>query len=104
MSDRVDALRSLLAADPKNHFIRYGLAMEYAKSGQLDTAMSEFRALIEANPDYAAAYFQAGQTLERAGDVEGARQMYETGIEVTTRRGDSHTRDELRAALDLLPL
>lgn len=104
MSERLDMLKALLAEDPNNKFARYGLAMEYSKAGQLDTAVSEFRALIASDPNYCAAYFHAGQVLERAGDVEQARAMYEQGIEAATRAGDAHTRSELQGALDLLPL
>jgi len=66
--------------------------------------VEQFRELLAANPNYAAAYFHAGQTLEKLGRVEEARAMYERGIEATTRTGDGHTRSELQAALDLLPI
>ncbi len=78
--------------------------MELANSGQLDGAVTEFRALLEHNPNYAAAYFHGGQVLEKMGDEEGARAIYEKGIEVTSRTGDQHTRGELQVALDLLPI
>ena len=42
-----------------------------------------FQALMDANPDYCATYFHAGQTLERIGRAEEARAAYEKGIEVT---------------------
>ena len=64
--------------------------------------MSEFRALIAAHPDYSAAYYHGGQTLERLGKLDDARALYREGIEATTRKGDWHTRDEIQAALDLL--
>ena len=94
----------MLAEDPNNSFVRYGLAMEYMKSGGLEAAVSEFRSLQDSDPDYLAAYFHGGQTLERMGLVEEARDMYERGIEATKRTGDAHSRSELQAALDLLPL
>ena len=104
MSDRINSLKAMLADDPTNSFARYGLAMEYTKSGDLETAVSEFRSLLSADPNYAAGYFHAGQTLERMGNVDEARDMYQRGIEVTHRTGDAHTRSELQAALDLLPI
>jgi Tfp pilus assembly protein PilF len=104
MADRIEVLKTLLADDPKNTFARYGLAMEYMRAGQLDTAMGEFHALIGMEPDYCAAYFHGGQTLEKMGDVDEARKMYEEGIHATLRAGDGHTRSELQAAIDLLPL
>lgn len=94
----------MLAQDPKNSFARYGLAMEHVKSGQLEEAVGQFRDLIASDPNYAAAYFHAGQTMEKLGRVEEARAMYESGIEVTSRTGDDHTRSELQAALDILPI
>lgn len=104
MSERINALKAMLADDPTNSFARYGLAMEYTKSGDLDTAVAEFRSLLAADPNYAAGYFHAGQTLERMGNVDEARDMYQRGIDVTMRTGDAHTRSELQAALDLLPI
>lgn len=101
-STRLEALKAMVARDPNNGFLRYGLAMEYRNAGDLSAAMGEFRALREVNPDYAAAYFHGGQTLERLGRLEEARQWYEQGIEVTTRRGDLHTRSEIQTALELL--
>jgi tetratricopeptide (TPR) repeat protein len=104
MSERIETLKAMLADDPKNSFARYGLAMELVKSGDLDNAVAEFRALLSADPNYAAGYYHAGQALERMGDVDEARDMYRRGIETTLRTGDAHTRSELQAALDLLPI
>lgn len=102
--NRMDVLKSLVAQNPSDAFARYGLAMELVKSGELANAVAEFRTLIELNPNYAAAYFHGGQALEKLGDIEQARVLYEKGIDVTSRTGDQHTRDELQAALDMLPL
>ena len=101
-SNRLDTLKSMLEQDPTSSFARYGLAMEYANLGRFDEAVDEFHTLLGTNPDYAAAYYHAGRTLERMGKTDEARAMYEKGIEVTSRTGDGHTRSELQAALDLL--
>jgi tetratricopeptide (TPR) repeat protein len=103
-ANRMQILKNMLDQNPRDSFARYGLAMEYANSGELGSAVTEFRALLEFNPDYAAAYFHGGQALEKLGRLEEARQSYEKGIEVTSRTGDQHTRSELQAALDLLPI
>ncbi len=101
-STRLEALKGMVAQQPTVSFLRYGLAMEYRNAGELEAALGEFRALLEVDPDYSAAYFHGGQTLEQLGRLEEAREIYRTGIEVTTRKGDLHTRDEIRAALDML--
>lgn len=103
MSDeRISVLKSMLEQDPANTFARYGLAMEYVNTGRPEEAVGEFRSLMQTSPDYAAAYYHAGRTLEKLGRINEARQVMEQGIAVTTRIGDAHTRSELQAALDLL--
>jgi tetratricopeptide (TPR) repeat protein len=59
-------------------------------------------ALLEHNPNYSAAYFHGGQTLEKLGRIDEARALYRRGIDVTGATGDAHTQSELRAALNLL--
>jgi Flp pilus assembly protein TadD len=103
-TNRMEVLKAMVAQNPADAFARYGLAMELVKTGQLQSGVAEFRALLEHNPNYAAAYFHGGQALEKMGDVEQARRLYEKGIEVTGRTGDQHTRSELQAALDMLPI
>jgi Flp pilus assembly protein TadD len=103
-ANRMEVLKNMVEQNPRDTFARYGLAMEYANSGQLESAVAEFHALLEFNPDYAAAYFHGGQALEKLGRVDEARAIYEQGIQVTARTGDQHTRSELQAALDLLPI
>ncbi len=101
-TDRLEILRSMVEQNPKDSFSRYGLAMEYVKSGDLLTAMDEFLKLLDHNPNYPAAYFHGAQTLEKLGRVDEAKGLYRRGIEVTSALGDDHTASELQAALDLL--
>ncbi len=103
-TNRLALLREMLSQDPNNAFARYGVAMECANSGHLDEAVSEFRTLLERDESYSAAYFHGGQALEKLGRLEDARTWYEKGIEITTRKGDFHTRSEIQAALDSLPV
>ena len=95
-------LKEMVANNPSDAFLRYGLAMEHRNGGDLEGAAREFRAIIAANPDYSPAYFHGGQTLERLGREEEARAMYEAGIEVTRRKGEAHALAEMQGALDLL--
>ena len=98
--DRLEALRSMASADPRNTLVRYGLAMEYAKAGRYNEAVAEYNELLSFNPDYCYAYFHGGQALEKLGRVEDAREMYRRGIEAAARAGDEHARSELQGALE----
>ena len=102
MSQRIETLRSLIEQDPANSRFRYMLAMETANSGDLATAATVYEEVITRDPDYSAAYFHGGQTLEKLGRIDEARSFYQRGIEATTRNGDSHTRSELQGALSML--
>ncbi len=99
---RLEALKEMVAQRPGDSFLRYGLAMEYRKNGEMGAAMEEFTALLAADPNYVPAYYHAGQTLEQSGRIDEARKLYVQGIEAATRKGDRKTRDELQAAVDLL--
>jgi len=104
-SERIDALRQMLELDPKNTFVRYGLAMELTKSKEdKEAAIVEFHKLMEINPDYSATYFHCGKTLEGMGRLDEAREVMERGVAVTRRTGDVHTMSELQGALELLGL
>jgi tetratricopeptide (TPR) repeat protein len=101
-ASRLEILKSMVAQNPNDSFSRYGLAMEYRNAGDLEGAMTEFRSLMAANPDYVAAYFHGGQTLERLGLLEEAREVYQKGVEAAQRTGNQHARGEMEAALAML--
>ena len=99
---RLEKLKHMVAENPGDSFARYGLAMEWANSGDLEQAVEEYRGLLAINPNYAAAYYHGGQALTKLGRIEDARALFRQGIEATTRTGDLHTRSEIEAALGML--
>jgi len=92
----------MLAADPSNSFLRYGLAQDLLNSGDAQSAAAEFDALIAADPAYVAAYFHAGRALEQLGQTDAARETYSKGIAAARAKGDTHALSELEGALALL--
>jgi len=96
---RRQILEQMLAENPGNAFARYGLAMELVNGGHFEPAVKEFEALLAAQPDYGAAYYHGGQTLEKLGRIDQARDWYRRGV-ASSR--DAHARSELQAALDIL--
>jgi len=98
-TSRIEMLSQILADNPSDAFARYGLAMEYSKAGEVETALTEFRKLLEAHPDYTAGYFMAAQTLARASRLDEARTMLRDGIASATRTGNQHARMEMEGML-----
>jgi len=95
-------LQDLLAQDPNNQLARYGLGMEYSGKGEVESAIAEFKKLVEINPNYANAYFMAAQTLAKAERADEAKQLLRQGITAAARTGNSHAQSEMQAFLDEL--
>jgi len=89
-----------LLQNPNDQFARYGLAMEFSKSGDVERALSEFGKLLTVNPDYTAGYFMAAQTLARAERLDEAKKMLNDGIASAKRTGNTHAESEMQAMLD----
>jgi len=100
--DRATMLNEILSQDPNDAFARYGLAMEYSKSGDVDRAMEEFGKLLSAHPDYTAGYFMAAQALASADRTDEAKVMLIDGIASARRTGNAHAQSEMTAMLDEL--
>ena len=97
--DRIAALNEVLTENPTDAFARYGLAMEYARQGDLDRSLAEFSILLRANPDYTPGYFMAAQTLARAERLAEAKTMLVDGIASARRTGNLHAQSEMEAML-----
>jgi len=97
--DKVAGLREILALDPKNSFARYGIAMELARRGEIDAAISEFDTLLANDPDYTPGYFMSAQTLAGAGKKPEAAGRLRAGIACAARSGNTHALSEMQTML-----
>ena len=95
-------LEQMLEKSPQDAFLNFGLAMELAKEGMTEEALSLFDRVLQIDPTYLTAYFQKGNTLINAGRVPEARTALSAGIAAARTLGDSHTESEMQAMLDTL--
>ena len=102
LMNRIEMLNNFLQQNPDDAFARYGLALEYANSGDTETALAEFQKLLQINPDYTAGYQMAAQTLMRTGRTDEARQMLGQGIACAQRTANRHAQSEMEGMLDEL--
>jgi Flp pilus assembly protein TadD len=98
---RMEQIEALLAEDPADAFLRYGLAMEYVSQGDDETAVRVLKELIELKADdpYVPAFLQAGQALIRLGREPEAAAVLRQGIEAARRAGDTHALGEMQGFL-----
>jgi tetratricopeptide (TPR) repeat protein len=99
-ASRRQQLEALLADDPNDPFLRYGMAMEFSSEGDHDTALRWFNDLIQVQPEYVPAYLQAGQALVRLDREEEAMAVYQAGIAMAKKMGDAHAAGEMEQFLD----
>ena len=100
--DRIEKIRTMLAENPKDSFLCHALALEYIKLGNDNDARKLFESLLENEPDYIGSYYHLAKLLERIGETDAAIKVYEKGIEVAKKAGDTHSLSELRSAFEEL--
>ncbi|MFI4876834.1 MAG: tetratricopeptide repeat protein [Blastopirellula sp. JB062] len=96
---RREQIEALLADDPDDSFLLYGLAMEYRKEGAHHEAIARFDQLVQQAPPYVPAFFMAGQMLAEAGRIDEARAWLRRGIEEANRQGNAHAAGEMAELL-----
>jgi len=95
----VDNLEALLAKGTDNALLRFGLANEYLKLGQLEQAIGHLRKALAHDPKYSAAWKRLGKTLAETGRTEEAIAAYEQGIRSAEEKGDIQAAKEMRVFL-----
>lgn len=96
---RIEVFRQMLAADPKNTTVRFGLANELLKLEQWADAAQELQTYLNQTDDQGNAYGKLAQALDRLGRVEEARTAYRQGIAAANRHGHPGMAQEFEMAL-----
>src|SRR5271165_4455833 len=95
-SARRQKLEQSLAEDPGDTFLRYGLAMQCLREGDLEEGRERLRSLIADHPDdQIAAYQQLGQSHMETGEVDEATRVLKAGIIKARAKGDLHAAGEM---------
>ena len=100
--NRLSQLEELLKEDPNDPFLKYGIALEHAKLGNLAEAIQRIENLLAEKPDYLGAYYQLGQYYEAVKNFDAAKNIYEKGMLLAKEKKNMKTLNELREALQLL--
>ena len=95
-------LEKLLAVDPKDTFVLYGLAQEHAKAGTHDQAVSFYDRCLEVDPAYCYAYYHKARSLEALGRKDDAADTLRAGLDASQRAGDAKAASEIGGYLSEL--
>jgi len=99
---RLPQLEELLASEPNDVFLNFGLAMELAKARRYDESLTRFSRVIELDPSYISAYLQQAKVLLQTGDREEARKVLASGVDRAAACGDQHAKNEMEELLNTL--
>jgi TolA-binding protein len=93
-------LEASLAEDPSDTFLRYGLALQCLRDGDVAEGRQRLRDLIADHPqDQVAAHQQLGQSYLDSGEYDDARATLLAGIDLARARGDWHAASEMEGLL-----
>jgi predicted Zn-dependent protease len=99
-SPRRQRLEQSLAEDPADPFLRYGLALQCLREGDLAEGRARLLALIGDHPgNQVAAHQQLGQSYLESGENARAREVLTKGVDLARRRGDWHAAAEMEGLL-----
>ena len=97
---RKQQIEEMLAEDPHDPFLRYGLAMEHVGAGQDEEAVRCFEELLRTTPEYVPGYMQAGRALARLNRFQEARTVFQAGVAAARKQGDLHAAEEMTGFLE----
>ncbi len=99
MTDRIQALRDLLAKDSKDPTTRYMLATELYKQGQYEEAVDQMESYLKEKQDEGAAYRILSDAYARLGKSNEARWALRQGIQAARAHHHDGMADELEDRL-----
>jgi tetratricopeptide (TPR) repeat protein len=98
-ASRREKIEALLASEPHDQFLRYGLAVEYDNEERPEDALRVFAGLTADAPPHVASFFRGGQLLARLDRVDEARDWLRRGIDEARRQGEPHAAAEMSELL-----
>lgn len=101
MQDRIEVFEQMLATDPENTMVMFGLAKEYEKIGRNDDVIRVLETYLEKADDEGNAYGTLAQAYLRACERDKAVDTYRKGIDVSLAHGHPSMANEYKMTIDI---
>jgi tetratricopeptide (TPR) repeat protein len=98
-TSRIEIFKQMLASDPTNSSVLFGLAKEYEKAGLNEELIETLHRYLEVFDDQGNAYGMLASAYERTLQQDKARDAYRRGIEAAQRHGHPSMAEEYRMTL-----
>lgn len=99
MNPRIASLEKMIGGPRDGALLRFSLGNEYLKADAPRQAADCFRAAVDRDPNYSAAWKALGKALAAAGETAAAAAAYSDGIRVAEARGDIQAAKEMKVFL-----
>lgn len=96
---RIELFKQMLAGEPGNTSVLFGLAKEYEKAGRDEDLIETLNHYLEVSDDEGNAFGMLAGAYERTGQRDKAREAYQRGIETAQRHGHPGMAEEYRMTL-----
>ena len=101
MQNRIEVFEQMLAADPENTMVMFGLAKEYEKLGRHEKIIEILQNYLAKADDEGNAYGVLAKAYDQSGNREKAIETYKKGIDVAMAHGHPSMANEYKMTLDL---
>ena len=99
---REEMYRQVLEIDPDDALAHFGMGELLVEREDFAAAADHLRRAIACDPSHSAAMLALGRALEGLGDVEAARDVYESGVETAAKKGDLSTAQKMQDRITAL--
>lgn len=97
---RIQVFEQMLAGDPANTAVLFGLAKEYEKNGDDAKLIDTLERYLAAADDEGNAYGMLARAYERSDQQDEARKAYQRGADAAMRHGHPSMAEEYRQILE----
>ena len=99
-TSRIEIFEQMLAGDPGNTMVMFGLAKEYEKAGDEAKLIELLERYLAAADDEGNAYGMLARAYERLKQIDKARAAYQHGVEAAMAHGHPGMAEEYRQILE----
>lgn len=101
MQNRIEVFEQMIAADPSNTMVMFGLAKEYEKEKRYDDVIRVLEDYLSKADDEGNAFGTLAAAYAKIGDREKAIETYKKGIDVSLAHGHPSMANEYKMTLNL---
>lgn len=101
MQSRIEVFEQMLAADPENTMVMFGLAKEYEKLGDYPRVIEFLENYLAKFDDEGNAYGVLANAYLQSGNREKAIKIYRRGIDVSLAHGHPSMANEYKMTIEM---